>query len=100
MLNITEVFNRTSKQTITALSFNGEPITVLDLGYATVYEFVDFKLVVTSSNTVTHIDSNGAISQISKISFFYEMAMFRVRSSDTLFCNVLGVLDECITAAS
>lgn len=99
MLNIAEVFNTTSTQTITGLSFNGEPITVLKLGYATIYEFVDFQLVETPSNIVTYIDANGRVSHIAKMSFFFEMAMSRVHSSDLLFQEKLGLVSEHITTA-
>ncbi|EPB3479032.1 hypothetical protein ACRFZU_000504 [Escherichia coli] len=94
MLNITEVFNTTSTQIIAGLSFNGEPITVLKLGYATIYEFVGFQLVVTPSSIVTYIDVNGRVSQIDKTSFFFEMAMSRVSSSDLLFQNKLGLVSS------
>ncbi|EPX9549062.1 hypothetical protein [Klebsiella pneumoniae] len=92
MMKFASMFNRTSTQRISAHSFRGEPITVLHLGYATVYEFTEMKMIVTNSNLVTIVDSNAQTQLIAKDSYFFQCALARLQQSDLLMESVLGVV--------
>lgn len=92
-MDIHQVFNMTSSQKISAYSYNGEPITVIDLGYATVYEFFDIRLIAPAkSNTVTCIDEAGSSVMIGRDSYYYSCAMARLKAANLLFENVLGAI--------
>ena len=92
-MTITEIFNMTSKQTVSIYSLNGQGITVLDLGYVSTYEFCgEFSLVVTGQSTVLYIDSNNNSTIINKDSIVYVAAMNRFQQAKLLSQDVLGAI--------
>lgn len=91
-MTIQDVFNLTSKQTVSVYALNGEPIVVMDLGYVTNYEFTDFTLVVTAQDLVLFIDKQNHTSKISKNSIVYVAAMHKFNDSKLLYSSSLGSL--------
>ncbi|WP_213712576.1 hypothetical protein [Cedecea lapagei] len=91
-MNIQNVFNETSTQSVVGISLKGEPATIIKLGYATVYEFPEFKLIEVVGTGVCHcIDSDNRPIMVGQESFFYQCMKERIESSTVLFESKLTV---------
>lgn len=83
---------QTISHKISAYSYNGDPITVLDLGYAKVYDFFEMRPIETKSNLITCIDEAGSSIMIGRDSYYFSCAMARLKAANLLSESVVGAV--------